>query len=82
MTLSCFPADIPEFIAVDLSGLTKSSSLRVKDVVLPKNVKAVAKGQVNPVMVSVTAIVEEVEAAPAEVVDPKAKGKGKPAAKK
>jgi large subunit ribosomal protein L25 len=84
MTVSCFPADIPEFIAVDLSGLTKSSSLRVKDVVLPKNVKAVAKGQVNPVMVSVTPIVEEVEAAPVEVVDPKAKPGakgGKPAAK-
>jgi large subunit ribosomal protein L25 len=84
MTVSCFPADIPEFIAVDLSGLTKSSSLRVKDVVLPKNVKAVAKGQVNPVMVSVTPIVEEVEAAPVEVVDPKAKAGakgGKPAAK-
>lgn len=84
MTVSCFPADIPEFIAVDLSGLTKSSSLRVKDVVLPKNVKAVAKGQVNPVMVSVTPIVEEVEAAPVEAVDPKAKPGakgGKPAAK-
>ena len=25
MTVSCFPAEIPEFIAVDLSGLTKSS---------------------------------------------------------
>ena len=84
MTVSCFPADIPEFIAVDLSTLTKSSSLRVKDVVLPKNVKAVAKGQVNPVMVSVTPIVEEVEAAPVEAVDPKAKPGakgGKPAAK-
>ena len=84
MTVSCFPADIPEFIAVDLSGLTKSSSLRVKDVSLPKNVKAVAKGQVNPVMVSVTPIVEEVEAAPVEAVDPKAKPGakgGKPAAK-
>jgi large subunit ribosomal protein L25 len=84
MTVSCFPADIPEFIAVDLSTLTKSSSLRVKDVSLPKGVKAVAKGQVNPVMVSVTAIVEEVEAAPVEVVDPKAKAGakgGKPAAK-
>ncbi|MEO7401714.1 MAG: 50S ribosomal protein L25/general stress protein Ctc [Polaromonas sp.] len=85
MTLSCFPADIPEFIAVDLSGLKKGTSLHVKDIVLPKGVKAVAKGQVNPVMVSVTAIVEEVEAAPAEAVDPKdakagAKG-GKPAAK-
>ncbi len=85
MTLSCFPADIPEFIAVDLSGLKKGTPLHVKDIILPKGVKAVAKGQVNPVMVSVTAIVEEVEAAPVEAVDPKdakagAKG-GKAAAK-
>ena len=85
MTLSCFPADIPEFIAVDLSGLKKGSPLHVKDIILPKGVKAINKGQVNPVMVSVTAIVEEVEAAPVEAVDPKAakagaKG-GKPAAK-
>ena len=66
LTLSCFPADIPEFIDVDLSGLKKGSSLHVKDITLPKGVKFVAKGQVNPVLVSVTAIVEEVEAAPAE----------------
>ena len=85
MTVSCFPADIPDFIAVDLTGLTKGKSLHVKDIVLPKRVKAVTKGQVNPVMVSVTPIVEEVEAAPV-VVDPKdakaVKGKagGKPAA--
>ena len=86
MTVSCFPSDIPEFIAADLSGLKKGMSLHVKDVVLPKNVKAVLKGQVNPVMVSVTAIAEEVEAAPVEAapVDPKAKGgkAAKPAAKK
>ena len=71
MTVSCFPAAIPEFIAVHLSRL-------------PKGVKAVAKGQVNPVMVSVTPIVEEVEAAPVVAVDPKAKPGakgGKPAAK-
>ena len=66
LTVSCFPADIPEFIAVDLSGLKKGTSLHVKDITLPKGVKFVAKGQVNPVLVSVTAIVEEVEAAPAE----------------
>jgi large subunit ribosomal protein L25 len=78
MTVSCFPADIPEFIAVDLSGLTKGTSLHVKDIMLPKGVKAVAKGQVNPVMVSVTPIVEEVEVAPVVAADPKdAKGKGK-----
>jgi len=85
MTVSCFPADIPDFIAVDLINLTKGKSLHVKDIVLPKRVKAVTKGQVNPVMVSVTPIVEEVEVV-AVVVDPKdakaAKGKAgaKPAA--
>jgi large subunit ribosomal protein L25 len=63
LMISCFPADIPEFIAVDLSGLKKGSSLHVKDITLPKGVKFVAKGQVNPVLVSVTPIVEEVAAA-------------------
>ena len=87
LTVSCFPADIPEFIAVDLSGLSKGKSLHVKDITLPKGVKFVAKGQVNPVLVSVTAIVEEVEAAPAEgtaapAVNPKAAaGKAAAAAK-
>ncbi len=85
LTVSCFPADIPEFIAVDLSGLKKGSSLHLKDIKLPKGVKFVVKGQINPVLVSVTAIEEEVVEAP--VVDTAAdakggKGKGgKPAAK-
>jgi len=82
LTLSCFPADIPEFIAVDLSGLKKGAPLHVKDITLPKDVKFVVKGQVNPVLVSVTPIViEEVVAAP--VVEAKGKGKAgaKPAAK-
>ncbi len=89
LTISCFPADVPEFIPVDLSGLTKGASLHVKDITLPKGVKFVAKGQDNPVLVSVTAIVEEVEAAPAADVaataapaDSKdAKATAKPAAK-
>ncbi len=75
LTVSCFPADIPEFIAVDLSGLKKGTSLHVKDITLPKGVKFVAKGQVNPVLVSVTAIVEEVEAAPAAGAAPAANPK-------
>lgn len=84
LTVSCFPADIPEFIAVDLSGLKKGSSLHVKDITLPKGVKFVTKGQVNPVLVSVTPIEEEIVAAPvAEAADAKGKGKAgaKPAAK-
>jgi large subunit ribosomal protein L25 len=92
LTVSCFPADIPEFIAIDLSGMKKGSSLHIKDVALPKGVKFVAKGQVNPVVASVSAIVEEApaEAAPAAAADAKdakgGKGAGKapakPAAKK
>jgi large subunit ribosomal protein L25 len=66
LTISCLPADIPEFIAVDLSGLRKGHSLHINDITLPKGVKPVTKGQVNPVLVSVSAIgEEEAEAAPA-----------------
>ncbi|MCE2879359.1 MAG: 50S ribosomal protein L25/general stress protein Ctc [Comamonadaceae bacterium] len=65
LTVSCLPADIPEFIAVDLSGMKKGHSLHINDITLPKGVKVVTKGQVNPVIASVTAIEEEVEAAPA-----------------
>ena len=89
LTVSCFPADVPESIEIDLSGLKKGSPLHLKDIKLPKGVKFVAKGQDNPVLVSVSAIVEEVEAAPAEgaaapadAKDAKAGAKGaKPAAK-
>ena len=81
LTISCFPADIPESIAVDLSGLKKGSSLHVKDITLPKGVKFVAKGQENPVLVSVTAIAEEIEAAP-EVAATGGKAGGKAAAGK
>ncbi len=89
LTISCFPADIPEFIAVDLSGLKKGTSLHVKEITLPKGVKFVAKGQDNPVLVSVSAVSEEAEAdaaaaaaAAAAALDPKAKAAGgKPAAK-
>jgi large subunit ribosomal protein L25 len=78
LTLSCFPADIPEFIAVDLSGLKKGAPLHIKDITLPKNVKFVPKGQVNPALVSVTPIVEEIVVAPVVVAkDAKGKGKGK-----
>ena len=74
LTISCLPADIPEFIAIDLSGMKKGHSLHVNDVTLPKGVKVVTKGQVNPVLASVAAIAEEAEAAPA-AADAKAAAK-------
>ena len=79
LSISCLPKDLPEFIAVDLSGLKKGTSLHVKDITLPKGVKFVAKGGMdNPVLVSVSAVSEEAEAdaaaaaAAAVPVDPKA----------
>ncbi len=80
LVVSCLPADIPEFIAVDLRGMKKGHSLHVNDITLPKGVKVVTKGQINPVIASVTAIAEEAEAAPAAAApaaDAKGKGKGK-----
>jgi large subunit ribosomal protein L25 len=75
LTIECFPADIPEFIAVDLSGMKKGVSLHVNDLTLPKGVKVVTKGQVNPVIASVSVIEEEAEAAPAAPAAPAADAK-------
>ena len=53
LDISCLPADLPEFIEVDLSGLKKGTSLHLADITLPKGVKAVTHGKPNPVLVSV-----------------------------
>ena len=81
LTISCFPADIPEFIAVDLSGMKKGSSLHVNDITLPKGVKFVVKGQENPVLAAVSAIVEEAPAEAAPAADAKDGKDAKAAAK-
>ena len=79
----CLPTDLPEFIAVDLSGLKKNASLHLNDITLPKGVTAVTHGKNNPVVVSVVVISAPVEAAPAADAAPAAAAKGgaKPAAK-
>jgi large subunit ribosomal protein L25 len=53
LDISCLPADLPEFIEIDLSGLKKGMVLHLNDVTLPKGVKAVTHGKPNPVLVSV-----------------------------
>lgn len=81
----CLPGDLPEFIRVDLSGLTKGGALHLADIAMPKGVKAVVHGNdKNPVVVSVVAVggaEAEAEAAsaaaPAQAEKPAAKGKGK-----
>ena len=76
--VACLPADLPEFIAVDLSTLESGKSLHLNDIKLPKGVKALVHGKPNPVLVSVTVPVEEEVAAPAAApAEAPAKGKGK-----
>ena len=70
LDISCLPADLPEFIEVDLSGLKKGTSLHLNDITLPKGVKAVTHGKPNPVLVSV--VTSAAEESAAEAVDPAA----------
>ncbi|MBI2772706.1 MAG: 50S ribosomal protein L25/general stress protein Ctc [Burkholderiales bacterium] len=76
LDISCLPADLPEFIKVDLSGLKKGISLHLADITLPKGVTAVTRGKPNPVLVSVVTVAEAEEpaaAAPAAEAKPDAK---------
>ena len=74
LEVACLPANLPEFIAVDLSDLKKGTSLHAKDLTLPHGVTAVIRGRENPVIVSVVTPVAEVVEAP---VAAPVKGKGK-----
>jgi large subunit ribosomal protein L25 len=75
LAISCLPADLPEFISVDLSGLKKGSSLHLNDITLPKGVTAVAHGKANPVLVSVVTPAAEEAPAPVEAAAPAAEAK-------
>ena len=63
LEIECLAAQLPEFITVDLGALEKGQSLHVSDLKLDKGVKVVLRGKKNPVIASVTAPVEEEEAA-------------------
>src|SRR6187402_3249986 len=75
LDISCLPADLPEFIEVDLSGLKKGTSLHLNDITLPKGVKAVTHGKPNPVLVSVVTSAAEESAETAEAAAPAADAK-------
>ncbi|MBA3057442.1 MAG: 50S ribosomal protein L25/general stress protein Ctc [Gammaproteobacteria bacterium] len=77
----CLPKDLPEFIAVDLSGLKKGSSLHLADVTLPKGVSAVTHGNKNPVLVSVVVIAAAAPVAAADDAAVPAAGGKAPAGK-
>ena len=48
LLVSCLPDQLPEFITVDLSGLTVDKPVHVSDLVLPEGVTAVLKTKLLP----------------------------------
>ena len=79
LDISCLPADLPEYIEVDLSGMKKGMSLHLNDITLPKGVTAVTRGKPNPVLVSVVVTGGE-EVAEEAVAAAGAEGAAAPAA--
>lgn len=76
--IECLASQLPEFVSIDLSGLTKNQSLHASDLQLPAGIKVVKRGTLNPVIVAVTMPKIEEEEAPKPAAAPeKGKGKGK-----
>jgi large subunit ribosomal protein L25 len=68
LDIACFPDDLPEFIEVDLGGLSVGNSVHVRDLKLPKGVEAAIGKAENPVVATVVVpqlVTEEEEAAAA-----------------
>ncbi|MCX2865612.1 50S ribosomal protein L25/general stress protein Ctc [Paucibacter sp. PLA-PC-4] len=79
LAITCLAQQLPEFIEVDLSGLTLGHSLHVNDLKLPAGVKVVTHGKPNPAVATAVAPVAEevIVAAAAPADDGKGKKKGK-----
>lgn len=79
VAIECLAVELPEFIAVDLSGLVRGKSMHASDLVLPAGIKLVKHGNLNPVIVSVAEpkVEEEIVAVAAPAADKGKKGKGK-----
>ncbi|MFZ9678334.1 MAG: 50S ribosomal protein L25/general stress protein Ctc [Quisquiliibacterium sp.] len=52
--ISCLPANLPEFIEVDLSAVSIGQVIHVSQVPMPEGVKPVLHGREDPVVVTVT----------------------------
>ena len=78
LEIACLAQQLPEFIEVDLSGLTQGHSLHVNDIKLPAGVKVVTHGKPNPVVATpVAPAAEEVIVVAAPVADDGKKKKKK-----
>ena len=74
--ITCLAQQLPEFIEVDLSGLTMGHSIHVNDLKLADHIKIVTHGKPNPVVATpVPAAAEEVIVVAAAPADDKKKKK-------
>jgi len=67
--IECLPADLPEFITVDLTNVDVGTSVHVADLVLPKGVTAVTHG--NDLTVATASVPAGQVAAEAAAEEPK-----------
>jgi large subunit ribosomal protein L25 len=68
LEIVCLPADLPEFVEVDLGGLSVGNSLHVRQLPLPKGVELTLSKDEDPVVATVVVpqlVTEEEEAAQA-----------------
>ena len=74
----CLPADLPEFIEVDLANLTVGHSLHARELSLPKGVELALRGTENPAVA--TAQIPKVAVTEEEVAAEAAAAEATPAA--
>ena len=87
LDVSCLPDDLPEFIEVDLSGMSVGKSIHVKELKLPKGVAAVLRRNENPVVATLLMpqlqteedLAADADAVPAASEVPTSKQEAKPA---
>ena len=53
LNVTCLPADLPEFIEVDMKDVSVGHSIHVKDLQLPQGVEAVLHRNENPVVATI-----------------------------
>lgn len=54
LDVTCLPADLPEFIEVDLAHLTAGHSMHISEISMPKGVEPVLHKGEDPVIASIT----------------------------
>lgn len=71
--VSCLPADLPEYISIDMSEMDLDGSVHVSDLKMPANVEVMITDGTDPIVATISAkIVQEEE--PTDVAAPAADG--------